>query len=152
MWKMTLAALSGVFIIASTATAKPRPIQEVESAIGGFIAGVVASEILEPELNIHYTNGYCEKPYSRNNFRHDTEKESYRDWNRFDNRYRYGDHKYNRKGHWEYRKQKVWIPGHWEYVMSRHGHERRVWIDGYYTIRKVKVWVPNYREDWRRRY
>jgi hypothetical protein len=156
MWKMTLAMLSGVLILGSTAAAKPHKVHEVESAVGGFIAGVVASEIFDGDVSVHYTKGSCGVPNVNNRYQHHYEKENKRYWNRHRgwerDHYQDRDYHHARKGHWEYRKQRVWIPGHWEWVVGRCGQERRVWVDGYYRFKKVKVWVPNYREDWRRRY
>jgi hypothetical protein len=69
-----------------------------------------------------------------------------------------------RRGHWEVRTYRVWIPGRYrteyvppvyETVRGRHGRlvtvlvrpacTRKVWEPGYYETRSQRVWVPHRR-------
>ena len=52
-------------------------------------------------------------------------------------------------GHYEYRREKRWIPGCWVTVRDDCGRSYREWQPGYYKHFEVKVWVadcnPGYR-------
>lgn len=49
----------------------------------------------------------------------------------------------HRHGHWEWRSARVWVPGYWTHVERRHGHVRKVWIEGRYEVRRERVWVAH---------
>ena len=48
-----------------------------------------------------------------------------------------------RRGHYEFREEKSWVPGCWKESIDDCGHVTRYWEEGYNEIRSVKVWVPH---------
>ncbi|MCG8525329.1 MAG: hypothetical protein MI748_03035 [Opitutales bacterium] len=150
MWKTIISILAITTLAAAQAHAGHRSSSDsFDAAIGGFITGVVLSEVFDDSnVSVHLTSRGC-RDSGRSYRRYDS-------WSRYDSRYRdysYGRHRdygrshhYNkyssRDGYYTYRKQKVWIPGHWEYVRKHCGRKVKVWVDGHYEWRKIKVWVP----------
>ena len=54
-----------------------------------------------------------------------------------------------RRGHYEYRTERIWVPGAWVYQDSGCGSRRRVWQPGYYQTSREKVWInAGYSHRW----
>lgn len=46
-----------------------------------------------------------------------------------------------RRGHYEYRTERIWVPGMWVVHDDGCGRSRRVWNPGHYQTSHEKVWV-----------
>lgn len=130
---LTIACVIGTTIL-QPSIAQADSSDKALAAIGGFLGGVVATNIVndhrESKAYYHRSNKSCRetKVIVRSG--------SY-------NRHR-GD------GHYEYRRVKVWNPGYWEFTRDACGRRVKVWNKGYYSFRREKVWVehcerPRYR-------
>ena len=136
MWKTTLAALLILAVSGTGLHAKSRHDDNTEAAIGGLIAGVFLSEMLDSDssISVELASHRC---YDRGD-----------SWKRYDNSYRDYDRRHDRRwdnnrdrGYYTYKTEKVWVPGHWIYSSDRHGRTVKVWVKGHHEKRKIKVWV-----------
>jgi hypothetical protein len=119
---------------------------EAVAAIGGFVAGIITSAIIdhnEPDLVVvkggHGSHrGYRDQHCDRAGRGHWERRVSVcppprpkRDCGNYQ----------GPRGHWEIRYERVWVPGHWEVRKNRCGDRYRVWNEGHYRTEKRKVWV-----------
>jgi hypothetical protein len=47
-------------------------------------------------------------------------------------------------GHWEYRRERSWIPGRWICIRDACGFSQRVWEPARCGFRTVRVWVDDF--------
>ena len=146
MWKTTIAALLTLALSSAGLHAKSGHNDNVDAAIGGMIAGVFLSEMIDSDASVSVE--FASHHYDRG--RYDSWNRYGRDsWKRYDRSYRYYDRRHDRRwdhrydrGYYTYRTQKIWIPGYWAYDRDRHGRSVKIWVKGHHELRKIKVWIP----------
>ena len=121
---------------------------EAWAAVGGFVAGIITGASIDNHDNHRYDSGVRVSVGSRHypsNTRYDRHR-SYRGHSgvRYETRRHSGG-----RGHYTYRKVRVWVPGRWDFVRNHCGDHVRVWKDGYYNYRTEKVWVSSSRRGYR---
>lgn len=121
--KNTIRILIATALVLGTGTARLHAGDEALAAFGGFVAGMITGAVIENNTDFH--GGVVVEVGDRHG-RHD--------------RYACYD-RYDRRGHWEVRRVRVWVPGRWEFTISRCGDRIRVWKPGHYTWHSEKVWV-----------
>lgn len=118
---------------------------EALAAIGGFVVGMITGAAIEHHDGHHADYGV------------EVHYDTHSRYGHRDHGYRCGKHnrhgchscKSHRKGHWETRKVRVWVPGHWAVVVNDCGDRVRVWKSGHYTYERQRYWV-SHRRDHRR--
>lgn len=123
--KTKLTALLLATVAALTLVPKPAQAGDKELAlIGGFIGGLIVGSALDDR----------HAPYAHDPvvISHDYDRDYGRDYYRND----------RPRGHWEYRKVRVWVPACWE-VRYDYGRRVKVYVPGYYEIRHERVWVAH---------
>jgi hypothetical protein len=106
---------------------------EAVAAIGGFIAGVITGSVIDHDRGGRSTHVYVDG-YRRGHYDKGDRGYSVRD-------YSYG----KKRGHWETRRVRVWVPGYWRTTRNECGDRIKVWERGHYVWKHEKVWV-SYRD------
>lgn len=124
---------------------------EALAALGGFVAGIITGAVIDDDdgyrhKRVHvYRDRHDRYGHRDKGYRHD--RGNHRKGDRCD--YRGGNH---RKGHWEIKRVRVWVPGYWKVIRDRCGDRVKIWKRGHYEWRREKVWVSYGGRGHHRRY
>lgn len=132
MKKRTYLPLISVLFI-SLFSVQARADDEAIAAIGGFVAGVITGSIIDDD------------PYDRDRVRVSVHGRHGDRHYRGHDRDRHWTRHHGKRGHWEVRRIRVWVPGYWDITYNRCGDRIKVWRRGHYQWKRDRVWVP-YRE------
>jgi len=134
-------------ILTTFGTAPAQADDEALAAIGGFVAGIITGAVIDD----HDNRSHVYIGRDRYSDRHGSRHHDYRD--RCCSRDCHGACSYGqpsrhyKKGHWEIKHVRVWVPGRWTVKYNSCGDRIKVWKRGHYRWEKERVWVSYNKRD-----
>ena len=132
--KTTIKILIIPVLCLALSTGKASAGDEAIAAIGGFVGGVIASNVYnnhKSHRNSHssYSSNHCAPPsYQHGHKQHRCDRNC-------------SHHRVEPRGYYKTVHVKEWVPGCWRVRYDRCGSRIKYWEPGYYTHVEKRIWV-----------